>query len=97
MTKSVVVSKFWTSYADNTPSLLKILDIYMAYVMFSGIAQFAYMLIVGTFPYNAFLSGFIASVGSFILAGKFYVAVCYSFNWFNSESSDPNQSGQFRL
>ncbi|KAJ3210081.1 Dolichyl-diphosphooligosaccharide-protein glycosyltransferase subunit dad1, partial [Entophlyctis luteolus] len=56
------------SYTKNTPQLLRMIDVYLACVMLSGIIQFAYVVLVGTFPYNSFLSGFIASVGSFVLA-----------------------------
>jgi hypothetical protein len=31
--------------------------------------QFLYMLCVGTFPFNSFLSGFFCSVGFFVLSG----------------------------
>ena len=33
-----------------------------------GVIQFVYCCLVGTFPFNAFLSGFISCVGSFVLA-----------------------------
>ena len=42
----------------------------LVYVLLTGIVQFAYCLLVGTFPFNSFLSGFISTVGCFILAGK---------------------------
>lgn len=62
-------NKFLVAYKRDTPTNLKIVDIYLAYIMLSGIFQFIYMLAAGTFPYNAFLSGFISTVGSFVLAG----------------------------
>lgn len=31
--------------------------------------QFVYMLLVGTFPFNGFLAGFLCSLGFFALAG----------------------------
>uniref|UniRef100_A0A3Q4HPL5 Dolichyl-diphosphooligosaccharide--protein glycosyltransferase subunit DAD1 n=1 Tax=Neolamprologus brichardi TaxID=32507 RepID=A0A3Q4HPL5_NEOBR len=34
-----------------------------------------YCLLVGTFPFNSFLSGFISCVGSFILAGKYFLSI----------------------
>ena len=58
-----------TQYKTNTPQLLQLIDAYLAFVMASGIIQFVYMLLAGTYPYNAFLSGFICSVGTFVLAG----------------------------
>ena len=40
--------------------------------MVTGIAQFVYCLLVGTFPYNSFLAGFGSTVGQFVLAGMFF-------------------------
>ena len=50
-----------------TPQKLKLIDAYLGYIMLTGIFQFAYCCLVSTFPFNAFLSGFISSVASFIL------------------------------
>ena len=61
---------FWTAYKRDTPKSLKLIDVYLVYILFSGIAQFLYMVLAGTFPYNAFLAGFISTVGSFVLAGN---------------------------
>lgn len=62
-------NNFWLffRYTVNTPTKLKIIDAYLTYVFFTGVIQFAYCCLVGTFPFNAFLSGFISCVGSFIL------------------------------
>lgn len=57
-------------YQSSTPRKLKLIDAYLLYVLLTGIIQFAYCLLVGTFPFNSFLSGFISTVGSFVLAGK---------------------------
>ncbi len=63
-----VVSKFVSDYGSATPKKCKIIDAYLAYVLFTGVMQFVYCCLVGTFPFNAFLSGFISCVGSFVLA-----------------------------
>ncbi len=65
---SQVFGKLKTSY-DSMPVKLKLIDAYLLYILLTGIVQFAYCVIVGTFPFNAFLSGFISAVGSFVLAG----------------------------
>lgn len=65
-----VLRKFYDEYTSKTPRKLKIIDAYLAYIMFTGIIQFVYCALVGTFPFNSFLSGFISCVGSFILGGK---------------------------
>ncbi|KAJ3203598.1 hypothetical protein HDU82_006484 [Entophlyctis luteolus] len=63
-------AQLFASYTKNTPQLLRLIDVYLACVMLSGIVQFVYVVLVGTFPYNSFLSGFIASVGAFVLAAN---------------------------
>ncbi|KAI8343449.1 DAD/Ost2 [Chlamydoabsidia padenii] len=60
--------KFISAYKKDTNISLKLIDVYLVYIMLSGILQFVYMMIAGTFPYNAFLAGFISTVGSFVLA-----------------------------
>ena len=67
-TLASVTSKFLTEYGQNTPKRLKIVDAYLVYVFLTGVIQFVYCCLVGTFPFNAFLSGFISAVGSFVLA-----------------------------
>lgn len=70
-----VISRFLDEYASSTPNKLKVIDAYLFYIMMTGALQFVYCLLVGTFPFNSFLSGFISCVGSFILAGK-YLLFC---------------------
>ncbi|CAG8526518.1 19324_t:CDS:2 [Rhizophagus irregularis] len=65
---SSAIEKLWKSYQKETAQNLKLIDAYLVFILFSGIFQFTYCVIVGTFPYNAFLSGFISCVGSFVLA-----------------------------
>ena len=65
-----ILRKLNEEYQITTPKKLKLIDAYLVYVLLTGIVQFAYCLLVGTFPFNSFLSGFISTVGCFILAGK---------------------------
>ncbi|XP_050421924.1 dolichyl-diphosphooligosaccharide--protein glycosyltransferase subunit DAD1 [Adelges cooleyi] len=62
-----IVSKFYDDYVKTTSKKLKIIDAYLLYIMLTGIVQFSYCCLVGTFPFNSFLSGFISSVSSFVL------------------------------
>nr|CAG4650655.1 EOG090X0KAT [Sida crystallina] len=64
---STVVLKFYEDYQKSTPTKLKLVDAYLLYVLLTGIVQFVYCCLVGTFPFNSFLSGFISCVGSFVL------------------------------
>ena len=65
-----VVSKFYNTYMSSTPNRLKIVDAYLLYILLTGIIQFVYCCLVGTFPFNSFLSGFVSCVGSFVLGGE---------------------------
>lgn len=65
-----VLGKLYEDYSTRTPKRLKLVDVYLAYIMATGIIQFVYCLLVGTFPFNSFLAGFISCVGSFVLAGE---------------------------
>ncbi|CAO1356800.1 unnamed protein product [Diamesa hyperborea] len=62
-----VLGKFYDEYQTNTPKKLKLVDGYLLYVLLTGILQFVYCTLVGTFPFNSFLSGFISTVSCFIL------------------------------
>ncbi|XP_061550335.1 dolichyl-diphosphooligosaccharide--protein glycosyltransferase subunit DAD1 [Phycodurus eques] len=63
-----VISRFLEEYTSTTPNKLKVVDAYLLYILLTGALQFLYCLLVGTFPFNSFLSGFISCVGSFILS-----------------------------
>ncbi|GFQ94346.1 dolichyl-diphosphooligosaccharide--protein glycosyltransferase subunit DAD1 [Trichonephila clavata] len=62
-----VLSAFYKDYKTNTPQKIKIIDAYLLYILLTGINQFLYCCLVGTFPFNSFLSGFISCVASFVL------------------------------
>lgn len=64
-----VISRFVEEYRSSTPNKLKVVDAYLLYILLTGVFQFVYCVLVGTFPFNSFLSGFISCVGCFILAG----------------------------
>merc|ERR1711915_310294 len=62
-----VLQKLYNEYMEQTPQRLKIVDSFLVYVMFTGIFQFVYCCLVGTFPFNSFLAGFISCVGTYVL------------------------------
>eukprot|EP01098_Paradermamoeba_levis_P016438 TRINITY_DN887_c0_g1_i1.p1 TRINITY_DN887_c0_g1~~TRINITY_DN887_c0_g1_i1.p1 ORF type:complete len:109 (+),score=40.55 TRINITY_DN887_c0_g1_i1:132-458(+) len=67
MNLGTIIAKFYEQYQENTPKRLKIIDVFLGYVLLTGIFQFVYCALIGTFPFNSFLSGFISTVGSFVL------------------------------
>ena len=77
--KTVVV-KFVDDYITSTPKKLKLVDAYLFYILLTGAVQFLYCCLVGTFPFNSFLSGFISCVGSFVLGGMSSVFQFFVYN-----------------
>ncbi|KAG5519153.1 hypothetical protein PMAC_002241 [Pneumocystis sp. 'macacae'] len=59
---------FYDHYQKYTPQFLKIIDFFVMFLMVSGFLQFLYCFIVGTYPFNSFLSGFFSTVGQTVLA-----------------------------
>ncbi len=68
-TASETLQKLWRSYYTQTPNRIKAIDVYLGFLVLTAVSQFVYCLLVGTYPFNSFLSGFISCVGSFVLAG----------------------------
>ena len=58
------------AYHKNTGMACKALDGYLAFCAFTGIMQAIYCVAVSSFPYNAFIGTFAASVGSFVFAAN---------------------------
>jgi oligosaccharyltransferase complex subunit epsilon len=50
-----------------TPTRLKIIDVYIVYGLITAFVQVVYMALVGTFPFNAFLSGVLSCIGTSVL------------------------------
>ncbi|GAA5854349.1 hypothetical protein JCM8547_001789 [Rhodosporidiobolus lusitaniae] len=69
------VQTLWQSYQRETPSRLKLIDSFMFFLMLTGIAQFVYCFAVTNFPFNAFIGGFAATVGQFVLCGALRIQV----------------------
>lgn len=64
-----IVGNLLQAYSAETDKRTKIIDLYMACILLTGIVQFVYCALVGTFPFNSFLSGFLCTVAMFVLTG----------------------------
>ncbi|KAK3337112.1 DAD family-domain-containing protein [Cercophora scortea] len=62
-----VVQNIASHYIKETPQRTKLLDAFMAFLVAVGALQFLYCVLAGNYPFNAFLSGFSATVGQFVL------------------------------
>ncbi|ORY27348.1 DAD/Ost2 [Naematelia encephala] len=56
-----------SNYANTTPPRIKLVDSFLLFLLLSGVLQFAYRILITSFPYNAFLGGFGSTVGQFVL------------------------------
>ncbi|KAI1118860.1 defender against death DAD protein [Nemania sp. NC0429] len=57
-------------YHKTTPQRTKLIDAFLAFLVIVGALQFAYCVLAGNYPFNAFLSGFSATVGQFVLTAS---------------------------
>ena len=48
---------------------IKLIDMFLACIFATGACQVLYCLLVGTFPFNSFLAGFISTLGVFVFTG----------------------------
>lgn len=63
---NAIVTTFQNYFKSLTPKLM-LIDTFLVFLVFLGVIQFGFVLLVGNFPFNAFLAGFIAAVGQFVL------------------------------
>jgi len=67
-----------------------VLDLFMALCAVIAAGLYVYLMLFGTFPFNAFLSAFYCSIGMFVLTGEscscVSVALCL-------QASAPSPSG----
>ncbi|KAK9374766.1 DAD family-domain-containing protein [Lipomyces chichibuensis] len=80
---SAIVYQAWNSYVTDTPRKLKLVDAFMVFLVAVGLIQFVYCILVGNYPFNAFLSGFSITVGQFVLTASLRM------------QANPNNSSQF--
>lgn len=65
-----IANSVWRNYVNKTDQRTKLLDVFMVFLVAVGALQFLYCIIGGNFPFNAFLSGFSATVGQFVLTAS---------------------------
>ncbi|EXJ94124.1 oligosaccharyl transferase complex subunit OST4 [Capronia coronata CBS 617.96] len=65
-----IIVHVWNRYLQDTPSRTMLLDVFMSFLVAVGAVQFLYCVVAGNYPFNAFLSGFSAAVGQFVLTAS---------------------------
>lgn len=61
------VEATYNDYLQTLTPRLKLIDTLLVFLVALGVLQFVYVLLIGNFPFNAFLGGFISCVGQFVL------------------------------
>ncbi|KAL1573964.1 oligosaccharyltransferase complex subunit epsilon [Candida albicans P57072] len=72
---------------------LKLIDLFLIFLVLLGILQFIYVLIIGNFPFNSFLGGFISCVGQFVLL----VSLRLQINDSTTTTTDKESDDQLEL
>ncbi|KAK2762085.1 oligosaccharyltransferase complex subunit epsilon [Arachnomyces sp. PD_36] len=65
-----IILHIWKRYLTQTPQRTLLLDAFMGFLVLVGGVQFLYCILAGNYPFNAFLSGFSAAVGQFVLTAS---------------------------
>ncbi|CEO94360.1 Dolichyl-diphosphooligosaccharide--protein glycosyltransferase subunit OST2 [Plasmodiophora brassicae] len=78
-------------YVSKTPRRLQLIDAFLAYTFCTGVIQALYCLLVGTFPFNSFLAGFLSCVASFVFAAGLRLQTAHPGEFGPSEGSKPRR------
>ncbi|OAQ72160.1 DAD family protein [Pochonia chlamydosporia 170] len=62
-----VMLNIYQYYMKETPQRTKLIDVFLSFLVVVAALQFLYCVLAGNYPFNAFLSGFCATVGQFVL------------------------------
>ncbi|KAI0512538.1 defender against death DAD protein [Xylaria bambusicola] len=65
-----IAGNIFQHYQKTTPQRTMLIDAFMAFLVIVGGLQFVYCILAGNYPFNAFLSGFSATVGQFVLTAS---------------------------
>lgn len=65
LTSSIKIT--FNDYTSTLTPRLKLIDIFLVFLLLLGALQFVYVILIGNFPFNAFLGGFISCVAQFVL------------------------------
>ena len=65
-----ILQDFYSSYREKNSLKLRVLDSFIIFNGFILVLQVIYMVLVGSFPKNSFLSGVICCIGTMALTGN---------------------------
>ena len=65
-----IISSFISSYKSKNSWKIRVIDSFIVFNFMLFIIQIAYMLLVGTYPKNSFLSGVICNIGTIAITSS---------------------------
>ncbi|KAJ5477415.1 hypothetical protein N7539_007559 [Penicillium diatomitis] len=90
-----IAQNVWEQYVATTPQRTLLLDAFMAFLVLVGGLQFLYCVLAGNYPFNAFLSGFSAAVGQFVLTASLRMQTSDSGSTLSSKPSSKGKNARF--
>lgn len=64
-----IFSKVINNYQE-TPQRIKLIDVFLGFLIVVGIIQFLYCVLITDYPFNSFISGFSVTVAQFVLTAS---------------------------
>lgn len=61
-----IANQLWQDHKVS-PIRIQAINLFMAYLMGCGVVQFVFCLLMGNYPFNAFLAGFGTNIAQFVL------------------------------
>ncbi|KAF3394627.1 Dolichyl-diphosphooligosaccharide--protein glycosyltransferase subunit DAD1 [Penicillium rolfsii] len=92
---AAIAQHVWEQYLATTPQRTLLLDAFMAFLVLVGGLQFLYCVLAGNYPFNAFLSGFSAAVGQFVLTASLRMQTSDSGARSSSKPSSKGKNARF--
>ncbi|RAK99090.1 putative oligosaccharyl transferase subunit Dad1 [Aspergillus ibericus CBS 121593] len=89
-----IAQTVWQQYVGTTPQRTLLLDAFMAFLVLVGGVQFVYCVLAGNYPFNAFLSGFCAAVGQFVLTASLRMQTSGSTSSYSTSSTVSGAKGK---
>ena len=75
---TLAFGKTYQHYMATLTPRLQVIDTFLAFLVALGVLQFVYVVVVGDFPFNAFLGGFGICVAQFVLTVSLRLQVAAS-------------------
>lgn len=73
-----IISSFYTSYKSKYSWKLRLIDSFIIFNLLLAFLQIFYMILVGNFPKNSFLSGVICNIGTISITSSFRMSLLNS-------------------